>query len=347
MPVKTCSTRSSRSFVLANNSAPHRITAIFPYLAIARPTVLQGFELTPALVGGGVGQSDDLASMLGMFFDGDGDPIDRATYFEAEVDAGAEDDFAIEVDRLIAALAFLLFDPDHPATSLDGSYLRAWMFEPTGRGLIATANLRDYVDADPAHQRFYCGVPDLVPHYERIHDEALSYRLLKPHHWPGADRRRLLDRLLLSMFWYARSFAASPYRGERIALVNLATAFEVLFDVGDAVGKQRLILDGLEELFGVEPLLANWVRQFYDTRSKVVHEGRAADLLFQYPGARQPHRNLVTSGQRLYRAAAESYMYRHAHRPPDERPPTERFREAFFLDMVPNEARLEQMAKSG
>jgi hypothetical protein len=332
---------------LANSAATHRITAIFPYLAIARATDLRGFELMPALPEGAPGQPEHVASILRMFFDGDGNPIDRATYFEADVDVGAEATFVIELDRLIAALTFLLFDPEHPATSLDCGYLRLWMFEPSAQGLVATANLRDYIDADPAHQRFYCGVPDRVPHYERIHVEALSYRLLQARHWPGADRRRLLERLLLSMFWYGRSFGAEQGYEERTSLVNLATAFEVLFDVGDAVGKRRLILDGLEELFGTEPLLASWVRQFYDTRSQVVHEGRATDLLFQHSGARRPHQNLVTSGQRLYRAAVESYMYRHAHRPPEQGPPTEQFRQAFLLDMVPNEARLERMAKSG
>ncbi len=329
------------------NSSTHRITAIFPYLAIAGATDLRGFQLTPALSDGADGQPDHVASILRMFFDGDGNPIQRATYFEADVDLGAESAFIIEIDRLLAALAFLLFDPEHPATSLDRGYLRVWMFEPSEQGLVVTVNLRDYIDADPARQRFYCGVSDLVPHYERIHVEALSYRLLSPRYWPGADRRRIVERLLLSMFWYGRSFGAEQGYEERTSLVNLATAFEVLFDVGDAVGKQRLILDGLEELFGVEPLLASWVRQFYDTRSQVVHEGRATDLLFQHSGARRPHRNLVTSGQRLYRAAVEPYMYRHAHRPPGQGPPTEQFRQAFLLDMVPNEARLVQMAKSG
>ena len=103
----------------------------------------------------------------------------------------------------------------------------------------------------------------------------------------------------------------------------------------------------LERLFGFDPVLGTWLSQFYGTRSEVVHEGKSPDLLFQYPGAGQPHRNLLTTGQRLYRAAAEEYMYCHAYPVPTERPPTARFREAFLLDMVPNEVRLEQMATVG
>ena len=156
--------------------------------------------------------------------------------------------------------------------------------------------------------RIYCGIPNLVPHYERIHTEGLSFQLLDPVHWPGKDRSLVLDRLLLSMFWYSLSFSGNVYYEDRVALVNLATAFEVLFDVGDSNSKRRLILDGLERLFGFDPVLGTWLSQFYGTRSEVVHEGKSPDLLFQYPGAGQPHRNLLTTGQRLYRAAAEEYM---------------------------------------
>ena len=331
---------------MASSASIHRITGIFPYLALAAPTSLREFELRPATRVAERGQPEHVASMIGMFFDGDGEPIDRATYFEAEVDSGKEDAFLDEMDRLVAALAFLLFDPDHPATSLDGNFLRIWLFEPTDHGLVATTNMKDYVDAEPGRQRFYSGVPDLVPHYERLHEEDLSFRLLAGRHWGGGERRRVLDRALLAMFWYARSFGVEPHHEARMSLINLTTAFEVLFDVGDADGKRRKILDGLEELFGASGLLADWVRQFYDTRSQVVHEGRAADLLFQYRGASHPHRNLVSSGQRLFRSAAEAYLYRHAHQPPGEGPPTDRFHEAFLLDMVPNETRLDRMGKA-
>jgi hypothetical protein len=334
---------------LANSPPLRRLTGLFPYLAIPAPRTLLGFELRPASPAPPAGESGEpahVAAILSMFFDGDGGPIHRATYFEAEVDCGAEDVFVDELDRLIAALGFLLFDPDHPATSLDGNFLRLWMFEPAEAGFTATTNMKEYADAVPGQQRFYPGVPDLVPHYERIHHEDLSYRLLDDRHWPGPERRRVLDRLLLSMFWYGRSFGVEPHHEERMAIVNLATAFEVLFEVGDATGKRRQILDSLEEMFGVSGLLADWVRQFYDTRSNVIHEGRAVDLLFQHQGAGRPHRNLVSSGQRLYRAAAEAYLHRHAHQPPKERPRTASHHEAFLLDMIPNEARLESMAKS-
>ena len=317
---------------------------MLPYLALSRQTRLQGFELTPVFHGGGVDQPGYLTSILGMFLDGNGQLVDHGTFFEAEINVGEEDRFAVEVDRLVAALAFLLFDPDHPATSLNGNYLHVWMFEPRDTGFAATTNLRTYFDADPVSQRIYCGVPNLVPHYERIHDEGLSFQLLDPHHWPGEGQNSVLERLLLSMFWYSLSFSGDVYYEDRVALVNLATAFEVLFDVGESNSKRRLILDGLETLFGLEPVLGTWLSQFYSTRSEVVHEGKSPDLLFQYPGAGEPHRNLLTTGQRLYRAAVEEYMYCHACQVPMERPPTARFREAFLLDMVPNEVRLEQMA---
>ena len=56
-----------------------------------------------------------------MFLDGNGQGEDQGTFFEAEINVGEEDRFGEAVDRLVAALAFLLFDPDHPATSLNGN----------------------------------------------------------------------------------------------------------------------------------------------------------------------------------------------------------------------------------
>ena len=81
MPAKIYSIRSLPGSALANSVPTHRITAIFPYLAIATTTVLHGFELTSVLPEGGAGQPEHVAPILRMFFDGDGKPIDRATFF--------------------------------------------------------------------------------------------------------------------------------------------------------------------------------------------------------------------------------------------------------------------------
>src|SRR5256884_7463524 len=84
----------------------------------------------------------------------------------------------------------------------------------------------------------------------------------------------LSDRLLE---WHNRSTAEEV--DERVALLNLAIAFESLLNLeSDKVtGRFR---ETIMTLLGSSPRLDSWVDQFYNARSAVAHKGKTHHLMF-------------------------------------------------------------------
>lgn len=66
---------------------------------------------------------------------------------------------------------------------------------------------------------------------------------------------------------------------ELAAIVYLAVAFETLLRVPSDQKSERLI-DAISMLLGRIPRLDVWARQFYDARSRILHEGNADQLRF-------------------------------------------------------------------
>jgi hypothetical protein len=114
------------------------------------------------------------------------------------------------------------------------------------------------------------------------------------------------ETLLRAMSWYNRSFSRFSSEEERI--VHLAVAFEILFhqqeDSRSSIQKE--ILTHLHGLFGKAPRLDEWVAQFYNERSNIVHQGFATRSRFTIGDKRPTEQQLLmdslsTYGRRLLR----------------------------------------------
>ena len=113
------------------------------------------------------------------------------------------------------------------------------------------------------------------------------------------------ETILRAMSWYNRSFSKFDSEEERV--VHLAVAFETLFHKGDSsLAIKEELKTHLRGLFGEAKRLTNWVEQFYDARSKILHEGFSTRLNFVV-GDKQPTEqqlvmdSLVNYGRRLLR----------------------------------------------
>jgi hypothetical protein len=114
------------------------------------------------------------------------------------------------------------------------------------------------------------------------------------------------ETILRAMQWYNRSF--SQFDSEQERIIHLAIAFETVFhEPGEPNKKIRdEIKTHLRGLFGEAPGLNNWVDQFYDERSRILHEGFATQLRFVV-GDKRPTEHqlaldsLVNYGRRLLR----------------------------------------------
>jgi len=104
------------------------------------------------------------------------------------------------------------------------------------------------------------------------------------------DARQIGERLFTALRWYNATNRAEVSESE--ALVNLAIAFESLLDLPTGEKTDRFV-DSVSLLLGRVPRLKDWVRQFYDARSRVAHEGKLSQARFMIPRPGKQSEHLV------------------------------------------------------
>jgi hypothetical protein len=116
---------------------------------------------------------------------------------------------------------------------------------------------------------------DLSDDLERASHGRPDYRLLlgllrKP-------KTAMSSRVFTALRWF--NAANDEANDDLTAIINLAVAFESLLSLPADEKTDRLI-DAIALLLGRIPRIDVWARQFYDTRSRIVHEGLAEHLHF-------------------------------------------------------------------
>lgn len=131
-------------------------------------------------------------------------------------------------------------------------------------------------------------------------------RFVRGNNLNQPEEANRLKTILRAMQWYNRSF--SEFDSEEEKVIHLAVAFETLLhEPGAANVRIRDELKShLRGLFGEAAGLSTWVDQFYDERSRVLHEGFAATLRFVAGDKNVAERrllldSLVSYGGRLLR----------------------------------------------
>lgn len=104
----------------------------------------------------------------------------------------------------------------------------------------------------------------------RIDYQLLSELLLKP----STERS---SRIFTAVQWF--NAANNEGSDEATAIVDLSIAFEALLNL-PADEKTDRLMDSIALLLGRTPRLDIWVKQFYNARSQVVHEGLTDQLRF-------------------------------------------------------------------
>jgi hypothetical protein len=104
------------------------------------------------------------------------------------------------------------------------------------------------------------------------------------------DKRHVGERVFTALNWYNATNRTGV--GESEALVNLAIAFESLLDLPTGEKTDRFV-DSVSLLLGRVPRLEDWVRQFYNARSQVAHEGKLAQRHFMIPQPGKSSQHLV------------------------------------------------------
>ena len=141
---------------------------------------------------------------------------------------------------------------------------------------------------------------DLAADCTQFHQRGSGYELLR---LLSNDERHIGERIFTALKWYNATNRAGVSEGE--ALINLAIAFESLLELPSGEKTDRFV-DSVTLLLGRVPRLKDWVRQFYDARSRVAHEGKLSQgrFMIQRPGKPSQHlvyHPLLVFGREIFR----------------------------------------------
>jgi hypothetical protein len=157
----------------------------------------------------------------------------------------------------------------------------------------ATLNIRQDMAADFTGRRHgRSGVGDLL-------------RLLNSPAHPARARA------FTALRWYNHANESSA--GTDRALLNLAVAFEALFNLPGNAKSERLA-DSISLLLGRTGRIQDWATQFYAARSRIAHEGAAGELYYR-PAARQKSSSderfgsLMLSGRTIFQLCMSTLLF--------------------------------------
>ena len=293
---------------------------VFPFLKTSRPVRLGSlmFRSTDDLVGLPRNEAESVVEIAGMLFAGGNQRIERASYAIIDRVDSRNSSVPVELEAIgdiEAVVAYLYASPRHEFNDLFFSPEHAnivvltpnWVAHALVRSNFNVINLVEPEDlvASPAGfvngydasfglrhhfcvargSRVYGTIPhpilnhsqDLASDVERGSRARADYRLLLQllmARGPGGD---LGDRVLNAVRWFNR--ANSEHREEAESFICLAVALETLLCLPHDVKRDRFV-DAIALLLGRVPRLDRWAKQFYEARSRAVHEGRVGQVAF-------------------------------------------------------------------
>lgn len=291
---------------------------VFPLLKTSRPVRLGPLKFRPTddLDGLPEDQAASVTEITGMLFALGDQRIKHASYAVVDrLDLGGTPPGLESLGDIEAVVGYLYAAPRHEFNDLFLTPEHASILVLTPSQVpVDLVRLRsnvidmvDYSDLDPAATGFVDGyegvlglrhylwvvsrsrVYSLLPHptlniaqdlasdVERATDARADYRLLlellkKPDR--GGD---IGQRVFTAVRWFNR--ANSEFRDDAESCICLSVALETLLRVPHDA-KQNRFVDAIALLLGRVPRLEDWATQFYEARSRVVHEGNVGQVAF-------------------------------------------------------------------
>lgn len=286
-----------------------RAFAVLPYLRTSESFRMRGlyFHSSKALDTNESLSPEDkghLKTIFTFFYDAQGEPIEEMIYASIPLDnAKISNEYIIKILEARQLLAYMYTTPE----SWGGTFLKhehadtyvvlakefpilaletseGESFEGWAEGYEVWLNyfhLAEYLSPAYAHKIF-----PVSPGFwlNRGHDVSFSLSRLGHRNWAleelmlADDDDFSQDRVYVAMEWYNRS--CSFKAGLDQSIVNLAIAFESLFGLEGNESKTQRLTDALLMLLGNHARIRSWVTQFYDARSRIVHEGYTERQLY-------------------------------------------------------------------
>jgi hypothetical protein len=144
----------------------------------------------------------------------------------------------------------------------------------------------------PCPQMIFYPYQDLHTDLEYLETRRVDFRLL--HSLLGRPQTDFSLKIFTAVEWF--NSANKEDSNMDTAIVHLSIALESLLGLPRDEKTERLI-DSISLLLGRVERLDAWARQFYDARSKIVHEGRAFYVRFRPSGHKKENSKNESDGQ--------------------------------------------------
>jgi hypothetical protein len=332
-----------------NRSAPYSI-AVFPFLKTSAPLTLGGFgfRCTSDLSDLTEEEQGDVRAVTEMLYVRDDYRIERATYCLVRGTHLLEP--STQVLRALrdvqAVVAYAYTDPRHefgnlflssdhaslvvfsPATVFPAQVAQEHNVMPASAhldrraddalaempGFLALYNFKHHFCV-AQRSRVYGPKPtmvlnisqDFAQNLTRVANHRPDYRLLQLQ----LNRRDSGAHTRIMIAIECFNAANDDGNEEAAAIVYLAVAFETLLQV-PADHKTERIVDAISMLLGRIPRLDAWTRQFYDARSKILHEGTAPELAFIPPTGQTrgapTYQSLLSYGRQIFQLSLATIL---------------------------------------
>lgn len=233
--------------------------------------------------------------------------IRAITYFLLDKDNMSDYQLINEARKAVTLLRYMILRPDLQALNdLETSAVYTFELPPAGKDEFRIyhgwVNFTQEEWITPTHQKFY------PPGW------YVDFKMMSSYDLEGLDgikrqlygdylNGKLEDEILLAMEWYNLSFQKYSMRSIPGHLVDIATAFETLFQL-PRHNKTREFKKRIRESLGMAEgsILDEWSTSFYsDVRSTTIHTGKPSVYQFKHPSAQTPHLSFLWSAQRIFR----------------------------------------------
>ena len=266
------------------------------------------------------------------------------TYFLLNTEKGKEAQTLQEARKAISLLRYTMLRPDTQALdNVESTYAYAFALPPAGRDdyrlyqCWPNFNVEQEIWVSPTHNMF--PLPGWYVDFRLIHTSQLEDVETTDQRFYGQRTPDQEDEVVLAIDWYNQSFLKYSLRGVAGRLVDIATAFETLFQLPKH-NKTAEFRKRIREYLGAQEgsILDNWAIDFYsNVRSETVHKGKPLSYLFKHPEAQIPHLSFLWSAQRIFRecVSAKTGLPRHIDN------------DRLIGELVPNEIHLGKLKKAG
>lgn len=334
----------------------HKLLGILPYIYFEEPVQLgdvtflgvpdwQGRNFTPAE------ESDrkSLQELSSCFPTSQGLATNKGavralTYFLLDNVKNNDDATLKPAQKAITLLRYALLRPDTQALdNIESTYLYAFALPPAGGSdyhlYQCWPNFNQEIWVSPKHQKF--PLPGWYVDLQLVHTSKLEdlEQIKECFYLAKRIEEKTEAEILLAIEWYNQSFQKYSIRNIAGHLVDIAIAFETLFQLPH-FGKTKEFQKQIKEHLGLqnEPLMDDWANNFYkNVRSAIVHSGKPEFLLFRHPDAQLPHLGFLWSAKRIFRecVAVKTGLPRHI---PNDR---------LIEELTPNEVHLNNLRQAG